>query len=144
MSAKNSSSSLQDNRSDLFESLRELDPSLRYAIGLVCCAVVAYYIPSIIIALTGLWVNNLTMLLPLLISATVLVVQNLIGNRLNKILICGLIFAGTIDCGQAYSVAHYPHSFAWHVYLMLFFFPTAACILNAWLFLRFKTAADLH
>ncbi len=143
MKTRNSDTSFQDNRGEMLEVLRELDPRLSFGIGLLFCAIIAYYVPLVLIALTGVWVNNLTMLLPLLIAVTVLVVQNLIGNKLSKLMPVAIAFAVVIDCAEAYLIARTSHSFDWRVCWMLFFLPTAACILNAWLLLRFKAAADL-
>ena len=55
----------QNNRSQMFEALLEIEPTPSFCRGIALLArVIAYYIPSFLIALTGVWVNNLTMMLP--------------------------------------------------------------------------------
>ncbi len=117
-----------------------MNPTLRFVAGLIFCAVVAYYIPLVLIALTGIWVNNLTMMVQLAVCTAFLIVLNLVGNRLNRVFLTNLVFVMIIDCYEVYDLARTSDWSAWHNWWMLFFFPTAACLLNAWLFLRFKAA----
>jgi len=131
-------SSIRDDRGGISEAVRSLDPRLSLTIGLVYSAVVAYYVPSVIIALTGIWVNNLTMLVPFLMTATILIVQNLIGNRLNKVFLLGIVFAAILDCCQITVMFHTTDHPTWHNYWMTYFLLTTASLLNAGLFLQFK------
>lgn len=144
MKTEDTKASLQDNRSGMFEALRELDPTFRYAIGLISCAVAAYYIPSIIIALTGVWVNNLTVLNLLLISVAILIVQNLIGNYFKKILLVGIVFAVLSNIYAVVSMLRIAAHPTVHDWWMMFFFATTSYPLNAWLLLKFKAAANLN
>lgn len=131
--------SLQDERDGVFEKLRGLDPQLCFVIGLISSAVIGYYIPTIVIALTGVWVNSLYMLGPLLSFSAVLVVQNLIGNRLNRLLLVSLIFLAMFYCLGTYFIVSGNLGLAgWRHWWMALFQPTVACPLSAWLLLKFK------
>ena len=144
MKSSNSGTSTSSQTSEMFEKLRELDPRLRFVAGLIFCAVVAYYIPLVLIALTGIWVNNLTMMMQLVICTALLIVLNLVGNRLDKVFLTNIVLAVIVDCYEAFDLTRTSNWSAWHNCWMLFFFPTIACLLNAWLFLRFKAAAGLN
>ncbi len=144
MQTPTSRSSIQDDRTGIAEALRSLDPRLRFAIGLLSCAVVAYYIPSIIIALTGVWVNNLTMINLLLISVAVLVLQNLVGNKVKRIFLVAVIFMIVFNAYATVLMLHMAANPTFHDWWMMFFFPTATCLLNAGMFLRFKAATGLN
>ena len=143
MRTQASQSSIQDDRTGIAEVLQSLDPRLSFAIGLLGCALVAYYIPSILIALTGVWVNNLTMMDALLISMVVLIVQNLIGNRIKKILLVGIVFAVLFNLYAVVVMVHKTANPTFHDWWMMFFYPTVTYPLNAWLLLRFKVIAGL-
>jgi len=138
MKTQNSQSSIQDNRGAMSEALRSLDPRICLAIGLVFSAVIGYYVPAILIALTGVWVNDLTMVIPLLLSVTVLIVQNLIGNHFNKILLTGIVLGVALDGYYLDFMLRTAVNPTWHDWWMVYFAPPASCILNAWLFLKFK------
>ena len=139
MKTKSSPLSLQDDRDGVFEGLRELDPRLCFAIGLVSSAVIGYYIPTIVIALTGIWVNSLFMLSHILPFSIVLVVQNLIGNKLNKLLLISIIFVVLFDSLGTYFIVIGNSGLAgWRHWWMVPFQPTVACPLSAWLLLKFK------
>jgi len=143
MRTPTSQSSIQDDRTGIAEVLQKLDPRLGFAIGLLSCAVVAYYIPLIIVALTGTWVNNLTMMDQLAVGVVILAGSNLIGNRVKRILLVGIVFAVLFNIYTVVLMLHMAAHPTVHDWWMAFFFPTAACLLNAWFFLRFKAAAGL-
>jgi hypothetical protein len=134
---------LQDDRSGLSEALRSINPSLCFVIGLIVCASLAYYFPLILIALTGIWVNNLTMMLQFMVFVAILIITNCIGNRLRRIFLANAVMVGL---AISYEAWYYAHGFNWSELSrnwMVFFLPVAAFLLNAWLFLRFKAAAGL-
>lgn len=144
MKTRSPNTSFQNNRSGMFETLLEMNPRLRFVVGLLACAVIAYYIPSFLIALTGVWVNNLTMTLPLLVGVIILVVQSLMGNKLNKPFLVAAFFALVIDGYETYFLIHTASSWAaFRVNWMVFFLPTAALLLNAWLLGKYKAATSL-
>jgi len=62
---------------------------------------------------------------------------------LQKILLLGIIFAVIFDCCEVVVMVRIAVNPTWHNWWMVFFLPTAACLLNAWLFLRFKATAGL-
>ena len=95
------------------------------------------------IALTGVWVNNLTMMLQLFIVVVILVIQNLIGNKLNKMLLVAAVFAVVVDGLELYLLVRLSPSLSFHRNWMLFFLPTAAFLMNAWLLSRYKAAVGL-
>ncbi len=144
MKLMNLGTSVQDDRNGLFEVLRTMNPRLCFWIGLIACASIAYYIPLIFIALTGVWVNNLTMADQLLVAIVFLIIQNLIGNRMNKIIIMGVVLAVVLDGFEAVSLLHATSWSVWQANWMTFFLPTVGCLLNAWLFQRFEAAAGLN
>ena len=143
MKSTDSQRLVQDDRGNLSEALRSINPSLCYVIGLIVCATIAYYLPLILIALTGVWVNNLTMMLQFVVFAAVLTITNLIGNRLSRIFLANAVMVGL---AISYESWYFAHGFNWselsHNW-MAFFLPVAAFLLNAWLFLQFKAAAGL-
>ena len=135
--------SVQDNRRGVLEVLRSFAPLPRFVVGLIACAIAAYYVPLILIALTGVWVNSLADAMQLLIVVMVLVIQNLIGNKLNQMLIVSAVFAVLVDGLELYILIRTSSSLVFHRDWMLFFLPTTAFFLNAWLLGQYKRAMAL-
>src|SRR5437588_95981 len=65
--------------------VRSVAPLPRFVIGAVVAAFVAYHLPMILVALSGRWINNLTMWLQTAIIMTALIVVNILGNKLRLI-----------------------------------------------------------
>jgi len=65
--------------------LRELPPAVRLTIGLISCGIVGYYVPIVKIAATGRWITSLTDPVGLAIATVILVVQNMIGRKLKRV-----------------------------------------------------------
>jgi hypothetical protein len=123
--------------------LRKMSPRSRFTIGLLTSAILGYYVPILLIAMTGRWVNALTDLVGLGVAATILILQNLIGNRLKRIMsvgvsfaffLSGLMFFLTLLSGRRWVFKdHWPDEFL----------PIVACLINAWLLARYKNVVNL-
>ena len=120
--------------------LRELPPAVRLTIGLISCGIVGYYVLIVIIAATGRWITSLTDPVGLAIATVILVVQNMIGRKLKRVVLFGLIAALVFDGISLYvelsTHRHWSFYYRWND----FFLPTVACTLSAWLFQKYENA----
>lgn len=133
-----------DNRQmDAFRKLRSMNPLPRFALGLLISAFAAFYIPVLLLALVGTWINVLTQWLPNALCIIVLIVLNLIGNKTGKTFLTGFIFAMIIDCyAVSLSVRIYKAP-DWQSWLPNFLFINTAIPLNAYLLRQYKMKAGL-
>lgn len=134
---------ISERQRSMAESLRRLNPLSRFSLGLIICAILAYYIPMVLVALTGAWVNNLLMWNELAVGVAMLLAQNLIGNKVGRPMLVAIIFAVLIDCYYVQFFARISMPAAWKGAWKLFFVPTVGFPLNAYLLIRYKQLAGL-
>lgn len=134
-----------NNQRTAVEALLTLKPLPRFVVGLVGSAVLAFYIPLIMITLTGKWINNLTgdAWLANLIGIMVLLAQNLIGNKIKRIMPTGIIFAVLMLCYYGGLIIRGWGWGDWKGWWPFLFFSAVSYPLNAYVLLKYKRATDL-
>jgi hypothetical protein len=125
------------------EFLRKIPPLLRFLLGLFGSAVFAFYVPMILVTFTGKWINNLTMWLEVGLAVTVLMVQNIIGNSIRRIMPTAVVFSGLILLYYAQFLARLTTLGQWREWWQLFFVPLLACLLNGYFLLKYKRVSGL-
>jgi hypothetical protein len=123
--------------------LREINPASRLVLGLAVCALAAYHIPLIVTALAGENVNTISQWGGTMIYTIILIVQNVIGNKIKQLMLTGVIFATVSTCWCGFIIIH---SFRieqvaewWSLlWTSITWFP-----LNAYLFKKYKEVASL-
>ena len=123
--------------------LRSMSPRSRFIIGIFAAAILGYYVPSLLIAMTGRWVNALTDLFVLGAATIFLVLQNMIGNRLKRIMLVGFFFALLLDGLTVFATLMSGRQWTFKDHWTDEFLPTVACLLNAWLLIKYKRVVDL-
>ena len=130
-------------QSSLSAFLSGLNPKISFLIGIFGSAFIGYYVPLFLITLTGVWRFMLLDLFNFLVCYTVLLLQNLIGNKIGKIIATGAsaaaIFLIVEIINNLISNPHAPLSAYWSDLV----FPVAACLLNAVCLFKFKKVANL-
>ena len=128
---------------NLSTALRQLPEKGRFALGALTCALISYYTPLLIIAITGRWVNSLTDVLGLSLGTTVLCLQTVIGNKIKRVMLLGALLAVSFAVVIVYMILSSSRSWSLINYWPDIFLPVTACLLNSILFLRYKRAANL-
>jgi len=140
---KHSANTIQNKQTLLSDSLRDIHPILRFALGLFVCASVAFYVPVVLLVLTNSWVNVLSDWLPSSIGITVLMLITLLGNKIGRIMLVGLVVAALLGL-YLVSLTARTHTLGdWRNYWQNFFFAATVLPLNSYLFLKYKKVADL-
>ena len=93
--------------------------------------------------MTGRWVNALADLFGLGLSATILIAQNLLGNKLKRIMLVGLGFALLLDGLTVFLDLLSGRQWLFKNHWNDLFLPTVACLLNAWLLIKYKRIINL-
>ena len=134
-----------NHQTSLQESLRNLTPKTRFWIGLFACAILAHFVPVLILTVAGQWVNEVLVFVVLAGMALVLVLQNLLGNKLRRIWLVNSIaaflysaYAFSLMVRQAHNLAQGLEAW-WGTFLWVIL----ACLLNAALFIQYKKMANL-
>lgn len=84
---------IANEQKNLFLVLRKLDVLPRLGIGLASSSVLAFYIPLLFFTFLGMWINTLHMWFANLICILVLLVVNLVGYSIKRIMFTGVICA---------------------------------------------------
>ena len=137
--------SVANHQTSLQEALSGLAPRTRFWVGLFACAVLAHFVPILILVVAGQWVNEVLVFAVVAGMALVLVLQNLLGNKLKRIWLVNSIaaFLYSAHCfrlmaRQAPSVTQGLEAW-WTTFLWVIL----ASLLNAALFIRYKKIANL-
>ncbi len=132
------------NSEGLKVSLVRLAPFWRLLFGITGISVLAYYIPLLIVTLTGLWVNRVLMFPDVLIEVGILAIVSVIGYAFKNIWLVALVVLGIY---LGYEIQHYvraPMTFEIGLRWPEFFAPSASLILNAWLTRRYVRSVELQ
>jgi hypothetical protein len=125
------------------EWLSELHPTAAFLIGLICSSFLAYYIPMVLVALTGRWINNLTMWLQTAIFMTAFMILNAITSKVGKRDWIVPVLAGTaLTLYELSLVARGSRLEDWPTWWMMVALPLPMCLLNYWLFASFMRATE--
>ena len=128
----------------LSSALKDIAPTLRLAIGLFASGLIGLYAPLLLIALTGRWSTSLTNLYLVAVALGILIPQNLLGIKLKRIMAVGVVFAVVLTGSDVLITVLYSHIWTWSLYYPDVILPAGACLLNAFLLLRYKAAVDLE
>jgi len=115
----------------------------RYVIGIFCTSVAAYYLPVLLLAAVGNWINTLMDWTVNLSAIAVMMVLNCIGNKINRVLMLNLILAFALDIYgtdltiRMWYLWGFAHS--WQNYVWV----NSVLPLNALFWLRYKKSADI-
>lgn len=134
---------ITNHQEGLADMLRSLNPFPRFVLGLVGCAVLAYCVPMLVITFTGVWNNILGMWLVNTIVISVLIVQNLIGNKARRVFLTGVAFAALLDFYALSLIVRTRTLRDWNDWWLQLLIPAIVCLLNAFLFIKYKKVADL-
>lgn len=135
-----------DHQTSLQEALQNLAPKTRFWIGLFACAILAHFVPVLILTIAGQWVNEVLVFVVLVGMALVLVLQNMLGNKLHKIWLVNSIAAFLYSAHAFRLMAQQAHDITqgleawWGTFLWVIL----ACLLNAALFVQYKKMAHLE
>lgn len=133
-----------NNQRPMVEALRKVPPTPRLLIGLIASATVAIYTPLLVLVLTGRMVNALLgAWIPNLICIAVLALITLAANKFGKVMLISVILAISLDLyvlSLGVRISTYNHLYRdWPTYLNV----TTFCLLNAYLFTKYKKAVGL-
>lgn len=136
---------ITNSQTPLAQALRNLHPIPRLAFGLIGCAAISVYAPMLVLTLTGKWVNF--MLGQSLINAACIAVVALVtlaANKVGRVMLVSAALALAFDLyWTSLSVRIYTGHDWWRYGWPNYFDVTAVFLLNGFLFLRYKQAADL-
>jgi hypothetical protein len=134
-----------DSRAGLEESLRHYDPATRFWIGLFACAALAHLVPVLIMVVAGQWVNEVLSFVVLAGAIFILVLQNLMANKLKRIWLVNFIAAFLYSAHCFRLMAQQAHNLTQglEAWWGTFMWVIVACLLNAALFVQYKKIADL-
>ena len=122
----------------LADTIRNSPSRLRIPIGIAASALIGYYLPLLLITLTGTWRYMLLDFFNFIVCYTVLIVQNVVALKTNKILFTGSVFAAISFLlevlSNMISNPHAPISAYWSDLV----FPVAACLLNALCLVKYE------
>lgn len=129
--------------SDSWAQIQDLRPGLRVVLGAALSAIIATYAVLLVVAMFGIWRNNLLHVVDNLIIAAFLSSANLLGYRLKRIALANLILAMIYFL---YSGVMFVSLFELSDFHLLW--PIAVCLiglpsLNAILFTKWVKAAGL-
>ena len=134
-----------NHQSSLQEALRDLTPRTRFWVGLFACAILAHLAPVLVLVAVGKWVNEVLVFVVLAGMTLVLMLQNLLGNKLKQIWLVNSIAAFLYSAHTFRLMAQQAHNITqgleawWGSFLWVIL----ACLLNAALFIRYKKMANL-
>lgn len=139
------SRSIQNKQQNLPDALKRLDPLPRFLVGLLGVTLLAYFLPRLLyVLLTGKF-GILFDGIEASIIIPVMLLQNLLGNKLRKIMSCAVVFfllwavaLTTLD------VLTRPLRYLLSGLLPVLLYFLVTTLLNGWLLLRYKQAADLQ
>lgn len=124
--------------------LQELHPLLRFILGLFACAAFAWYGPSLLITLTtGMWSGGLNMWAANVIGISILILINLIGNKLDRLLLTGAACALLLGIYEISFVMRLMTLDMWRTWLPQILVPPIILLLNSYLLNRYKEVAGL-
>ena len=130
-------SRIENRQKPLLEWIRSLPPPQRTPLIWIGSALLAYYIPISLVALTGRWVNSLTDLLGTAVACAILLFQTAAGRLTRRpwlvTIVCGLL--ALIYFGQL--VAKSERLEDWPSWWMNIVVPPVVFVLNTALFLKF-------
>lgn len=127
------------------EFLRQLQPFWRWLIILGMVGLVSWYLPLLVVSITGVWQQNFRNIPDLLLAVTVLSIQSIVGYVTRKPWLVCAVFLALIFGYFASLISRRTASWAeWQTWWMVFFVPAAALTLNTYLFGKFAQAAALR
>ena len=122
--------------------LKKMPRAWALLIGLLCSAAVAYYIPMVIIALTGVWVNNLLDLKGAAASICILSVINAFAFKIQRPYVTNMSLVLCASAFIFYEMALSRPLQDWPLWWEVYFLLLAAGFLNPFTFIRFRRALD--
>jgi hypothetical protein len=122
----------------LLDWFLEQPSTLRWCLGLLGCAVVAIYVPLILVATTGTWVENLTRVSENLACAAILMLQGATGIFLKRQVVVSGFFAFLWLVFFSWAVASTERIEHWRLWWVVLFIPPVSSLLNGFLLNRFE------
>ena len=124
-------------------ALVRLPRPARLALGIIGCAVVAFYVPLLVVTMTGVWTNRIFMLDDVAVESSIMAVVSLVGYFTGRVWIVSFVVIGLF---LAYLTQHFVRSPAVFNFGMRwpdFFHPATALLLNSWLLQRYIKSVGL-
>jgi len=115
----------------------------RVSVGLLASAVIACYLPHLIVAATGKWINNLTMWGVMAVYVLVLIVQNLTGVALRRRMAAAVVWAAIWLVYFTIHIVRTKFLKDWSQWWMVLFVPPTGSLLNGWLMEIYGRAVGL-
>ena len=140
---KYSTNTIQNKQTLLSEALCDIHPILRFALGLFVCAAVAFYVPLVLLVLTNSWNNVLSDWIPGAVGIAVLMLINLGGNKIGRIMLVGLVIAALLGLDLVSLTARTHALGDWKNYWQNFFFAATVFPINSYLLVKYKQVAGL-
>ena len=131
-------SKIENRQSSLWEWIRGLSRWQRTGFVWIGSALLAYYLPIALVALTGHWVGSLTDLLGLLLACIILLFQTAVGRITRQPWIVTIVCALLALIYFSQLVAKSERLEDWSSWWMTVVVPPVAFILNTALFLKFE------
>lgn len=134
---------IKDNQSSLTDYLMQLSRGQRFTVAILGSALLSCYLPFGLIALTGIWRNNLFASQNLLIVA-ILSILSLVGYRFRSYWWSNLVPAAGMAIFTFYGMATTRPLADWPLWWEIYFFIIGAALLNAYLMSELTKRLDLR
>jgi hypothetical protein len=132
---------VKNEQIDLKEMLVGLPVVSRVLTGSIACAILACYVPLILIAMTGVWVNNLTMWMLNGIWIGILFVVSLVGYRTSRVWPTATVAAILMSAYVSYGMLFAARVEDWRFWWPMWVFGPLGILLNARLFSSYMKMA---
>jgi|GEM_PF-4989490 len=116
---------------------------IRIFIALLTSSVLAYYLPMIIVSLTGHWANNLTDPRLLLVSIGIYIFQNSVGILFRRITLVGIAFAVAWFLFFLVTIVLTRRIEGWKEWWPVLFAPELASLINAFCLAKLGSVLDI-